>query len=209
MVEKKENEEKMLGYLSIWFSTCVDYMSRIVCVLGEQLGVVIYYALLGRSIIINAEEETQNQMGCFLSSFSLSDPNKKAKQDEEPLVIEMSIGVLTGKCHVSAVKTNPFCMEWANQLLAIQSDATQIRQLIDDKKLQILNELNSINQKVNEAKFDHYALYRAYNELKSNPNQDVLLVLLLQDFDLDPHSKEVTQVIHNYITHTHTAPTHK
>jgi hypothetical protein len=75
-----------------------------------------------------------------------------------------------------------------------------LRQLLEQTKAQVNQDLNFLRRLVDQATIDNYALYEAFLQLKTNGNSDVLLVLLLRDVaTTDNQAKEVLEVIYNYL----------
>ena len=79
-----------------------------------------------------------------------------------------------------------------------------LRGWIEVVKLQLTSELNLIRKLSETAVIDNYALYEAFLYLKSNPNKDVLLVLLMKEMKTgttsDALSKEVLHTIFKCLT---------
>jgi len=80
------------------------------------------------------------------------------------------------------------------------TDSLKLRAAIEQTKVQVNQELNHVKRLVDLATIDNYALYEAYLYIKNNPNRDVLLVRLLKDTHNDANTREVLEVIYDYLT---------
>lgn len=59
--------------------------------------------------------------------------------------------------------------------------AVVLKQALDERKMQVMNDLNQVHRLVAAARLDHYALFQAHRLLLDSHNEDVLLLLLLRD----------------------------
>jgi len=93
--------------------------------------------------------------------------------------------------------SNGFCEELAEELRGSPKDPLKLRNLLEQQKLKIVQELNQLRRLIDLARTNNYSLYKAYRLLKLDHNADVLLTLLTQDINTtsDPSVSEVLQVI--------------
>jgi hypothetical protein len=66
--------------------------------------------------------------------------------------------------------------------------------------------MNEIKKSVEMARMDHYGMYKAFQQLKKNHNKDVTLVALLREAGDDNETREVLEVIYNYLIETEVIP---
>lgn len=188
------------NYLAAWYSISIEYVNRAISLLGEELSVILYAALCGKQIDIKPHR-CDEDIARFIEIIRLTEVNEL---DDVIIVSLSNVDEFIGSPNSSLLnttKTNTFCKQWAKELQSLNSsklwNPLEVRHAIDEKKLKILNELHFLNQRINEACYDHYALFRAFTDIKQNSNSEVLLTLLLRDAQNDKVSQEVLQVIND------------
>lgn len=218
LLYSKSLDAQLAELLPRWYDISVEYLPRAVNLLGSNLHILLHASLLGKTVTVEPHRNAQDIMR-FVNVASLSDQPSSHIFDEEDTVhvrfIETNehatMGTISAVPNIPGVssyvtlntnQSNPFCMAWGQRLYSRQATrdplfALQLRHEIDECKVQVLAQLNSIQQRIFDARSDYYALYKAYSELKENPNQDVLLMLLLKDPNNDTETKEVLQVIYS------------
>jgi len=205
---KTSSDLRLDNYLAAWYTVSIEYINRAILLLGDELSVILYAALCGKQIDIKPHR-CDEDIARFIEIIRLTEVNER---EMDIIVVSLSnidevLGSPNSKT-LNTTKTNSFCTQWAKDLLSLNKselwNPLVVRHSIDDKKLKILNELNSFNQRINESCYDHYALFRAYAEIKQNSNSDVLLTLLLRDAQNDKDATEVLQVIQKFIENTDT-----
>lgn len=72
--------------------------------------------------------------------------------------------------------TTRFCREWAKTMLSDTEDnPVFLRQVIENYKLRVNHDLNTLKRLLRQAETDHYALYRSYVFLLKCGNGPILL----------------------------------
>lgn len=97
-------------------------------------------------------------------------------------------------------ETNDYCKKLASHLRKSQGDPTLLRNIIEQSKLKLIQELNHIRRLVDLATMDNYSLYEVFTCLNENSNKDVLLVTLLKEKVHNIETQRVLEVIYNILT---------
>jgi len=212
-----------------WYDTCVRYLSRVIQILGfSNLSVLIHAVLIGKKIVVKPSKHSgdiarfvrllqrQENIG-YGDNPDVEKPNvEKTKSKYADGIVHVNFveqvepqkNCASGNVLVtiSSTETNQFCVSWAQrlclQVLSPESSSSplQLHSEIVTLKNQLNGQLKSIHQRISDARSDYYALYRAYLELKENPNQDMLLERLLQEVGRSNNTqmREVLQAIYNF-----------
>jgi len=175
--------------------------------IGEELDVLLHSTLVGKKII-TVPHPNEGDIHRFADAICV----QPSINSTEPVLPELMLQTITvdlnqKKQKISSMETNDYCRQWGAELskLAPRTDPLQLRQIIETKKSKLQHDVGQIRKLVEQARMDHYALYKAYLYLKKNPNKDVLLVLLLKDSN-DKEAKEVLEVIYNYLVEIEIIP---
>lgn len=96
------------------------------------------------------------------------------------------------------IDTNPFCTAAALELSRHKNDPLLLRNLVEEFKFLIIQELNQQRRLLFRATKNNYALYHVFKLMERNSNADVLLSLLYQGMT-DAHALEVMDVIQKHI----------
>jgi len=224
--EGKDVFAQISELLPHWYDNCVNYISRAIRLLGrDNLAVLIHEALIGKKIVVKPNRHASDVVR-FIRLLQRQDtravsyaeiasdvsPNEpKQKLDDNTVHVTFTEGqepqksTGNGQVVVNTKDTNQFCLYWAEKLYHTLThpdspSAFQIHSEIVGLKNQVFNQLKSIHQRISDARSDYYALYRAYQELKENPNQDMLLEKLLQEVSNSNNVQmiEVLQAIYNF-----------
>eukprot|EP01126_Amoeba_proteus_P026194 TRINITY_DN2596_c0_g1_i8.p1 TRINITY_DN2596_c0_g1~~TRINITY_DN2596_c0_g1_i8.p1 ORF type:complete len:260 (+),score=57.28 TRINITY_DN2596_c0_g1_i8:575-1354(+) len=192
-------------YLSQWYYISINYIPRVLSILGNELPVFLHSAIMGKNINIKPHKDAEDVKRFLFAVRPAILDNPTYHQFEDDTVV-VSLPRSFASQHqdpsgqeriLNSSETNTFCVEWARELLLL-SDSVVMKSNIDQKKSKVLQEFHYIHKLIGQAKMDHHALYAAYRVLKENKNQDVLLILLLKYGNNDSDTKEVIQVIFEY-----------
>jgi hypothetical protein len=82
----------------------------------------------------------------------------------------------------------------AEELRTLPKDPLTIRNVLEQRKLKVLQELNQLRKGLEQARLNNYALYRCYRLLKLSESADVLMALLTEEKG-DPVGLEVIEVL--------------
>jgi hypothetical protein len=210
LVVRRASKPEIQAYLNNWYSVCIEYPREGLKILLNELDTAIHAALIGKSFVLKPHPDNEH-VTRLLESLSLTgslefieDENQKYDTDLERVMVD-----LTSKVHLSTRETNEFCREWADNLREISrevADPFKIRALIEQRKLSIIQDMNEIKKSVEMARMDHYGMYKAFQQLKKNHNKDVTLVALLREAGDDNETREVLEVIYNYLIETEVIP---
>lgn len=196
------SDEILKDYLKSWYTYSIEYINRCMDLLKDKLAVFLHGALLGKGIVIDegtkspstfVEDITKFIAACSLNSLNIPSAYEKR---EDSLVVSLDSQYTL---HVNSKETNAFCREWAKQLRS-GNNPLQIRNLIDQQKLKVVQEFNQLHRLIEAAKLNNYAMYKAYRVLKHSNNSDVLLSLLLQDPSNDENAFEVLRVTQSQLS---------
>jgi len=223
--EQEELKSSISQMASSWYWKCVEYITRCVRLLAPHLDVVMHSILLGKQVVIVAPPPLFEDLSKLLLDVSIVNltPSQVPRDDEAEelapsdddvagrLVIMCARPAAQEKMQefppdysdiqvtLSSRETNSFCASWADKLRNAPFDAFQLRTLLEDLKLRVIQELNFIRKIIDQAKLSNYLLYKSYLVLRSNNNCDVLLSLLMKDITNDITTTEVLEVISEYI----------
>lgn len=81
---------------------------------------------------------------------------------------------------VQIAHSNVYCKLWAASLVdyATRNDYVGVRSCIEERKFEVVGELNKFRRSLSSSKQSNYVLYQTYLKLKQHNNGDVLLELL-------------------------------
>jgi len=210
---QKRGEREVQLQLSRWYSSCIEYISRCILYLFNDLPVLLHAILLGKSVIITGTSTKHDDMSKLLQAVSIvnlspQDEYEPVEQGGDPLEGEVLVAErLVVACDDHAPPalngskgTNAFCELWSRKLREVSpSDPFHHRGLVEELKLKIMEDLNNARKIVDQAKVNNYSLYKAYTGFQGNANCDVLLNLLLKDITNDSTTTEVLEVIYEQI----------
>lgn len=208
-LDSSEDKQRLIAFLSNWYYVSIDFISRAALLLSEELDIIIHSCLMGHKIEVKSMMPAHGQIveDTIRLIESIQLPISSHDVDGNREVVSV-IFDHSGKPTIDANETNEFCREWASRLIQAGSnrsvEAIMLRGWIEVVKLQLTSELNLIRKLSETAVIDNYALYEAFLYLKSNPNKDVLLVLLMKEMKTgttsDALSKEVLHTIFKCLT---------
>ncbi|KAK3728597.1 hypothetical protein QZH41_011674 [Actinostola sp. cb2023] len=105
-------------------------------------------------------------------------------------------------CSLNTKETTQFCKDWVNTMLSGDtSDPIFLREVIENYKLRVNHDLNTLKRLFREAETDHYALYRSYQFLLKCGNGPILLHNTKQEARAmsSGESLDILDVLENYI----------
>lgn len=197
-----EDETKIRDYLSSWFSISVEYLSRTVDVLSDDLDVFLHACLIGKRLVIQSSSEQHINDFTRLSEIILltntNDTNEDDTEDSDDCDV-LCVEIQRDKVLLSSNETNDYCKKLAYRLRQVRQDPTRLRQYIERSKLKLIQELNHIRRLVDLATVDNYALYEVFTCLNDNLNKDVLLVSLLKEKAHNIETQRVLEVVYNIL----------
>ncbi|XP_064624874.1 protein Njmu-R1-like [Lineus longissimus] len=72
--------------------------------------------------------------------------------------------------------TNKFCEDWAKSMQEqVDNNPVHLKQIIENHKLRVIQDMNHLKRLLRQAESDHYALFRAFIFLKTSNNGPILL----------------------------------
>jgi hypothetical protein len=74
----------------------------------------------------------------------------------------LTVTVSESALEVSSNEVNRFCQDWATTMQGEEEESkpSYLRQVIENFKLKIIQDLNNLRRLIQQAEKDHYALYR-------------------------------------------------
>ncbi|PVD38830.1 hypothetical protein C0Q70_01454 [Pomacea canaliculata] len=189
-------------YLEAWPETVLEYLTRCITRLGQNVQYLVYSALVDASLqVCDATAEEEDDIRKFISCCSLSplleqlqasdqlkagiSPSGEAWQ-VQPDVITLKLKEQEAVFDMQGVLPCHFCKIAADHLLSIEAqNVTKIRDTLESVKLAFIHNLNKLKRFLKEAEVDHYALYRAYVFLKKCGCGNLLLRYVKLDASLE------------------------
>lgn len=180
--------------MSSWFDQCIAYLGECMDAFKPVLPQLLHAAMLDRKPLVSACAQSARPAAVLRIDrvFRMLSIVKSGK--EHTIAIDWVDGCPVVDCN----DTNQFCIDWAASLLNGSYDSLRTRFEVERTKLKIVKQLNDIKRVVHSARTNNHDLYRAYHLLVKSKNMDVLLSTLLEDFNVDCHTKEVLDVIVDY-----------
>ncbi|GAM23999.1 hypothetical protein SAMD00019534_071740 [Acytostelium subglobosum LB1] len=214
---KGANQEELDTVLTSWYSICINYMPRAIDLFNDQFMYILHASLKGSRFEITANKSVGKDIINFLKTISILNPsvtmvsNNGTSDDTtintyllEPeiggelgnkLLVKIVVGG-SGEINVNYTMSNGFCKRWCKKFLDNRTDSLSMRNLSEEIKLKVIQELNLFRRMVDSSKNNNYLLYKCYLFLLANDNCDILLDLLKKDND-DPATDDILNVLSN------------
>ncbi|EFA83111.1 hypothetical protein PPL_03901 [Heterostelium album PN500] len=208
---KSSNQEILTNTLSNWYSLCINYLTRTIDMFNDKISLLLHSSLSGYAYNI----ETPNDLIAkdiihFLRSISI--PNltviKTSSESDSTLFkyelnpesvnsIDTIVNITVTKENTLILNykgTNGFCRKWCRIFLDAKADSLRLRNLAEEFKLKVIQELNHFRRMVDSSKNNNYLLYKSFLFLVGSDNSDILFDLLKKDND-DPAVKEILNIL--------------
>ncbi|KAI8496886.1 hypothetical protein Bbelb_255410 [Branchiostoma belcheri] len=174
--------EELRVQLARWFDQVTGYTTRCPARFQEDVCILLHVGLTGCQVIFqgpNQDEQLKEDtekfiMACSLKSLLSTTPDNQPAPPSDQTLIEVDNSVihstslkqnavvlsLEGEEHKFSCETvSKFCKNWGEKVLSAGS-AFQVRQMLDNFKLQVIQDMNAFKRLILQAETDHYALYR-------------------------------------------------
>eukprot|EP00058_Branchiostoma_floridae_P004795 XP_002590283.1 hypothetical protein BRAFLDRAFT_121352 [Branchiostoma floridae] len=176
--------EELRVQLARWFDEVTGYTTRCPARFQEDVSILLHVGLTGCQLTFQGpnqddqlKEDTEKFVtACSLKSLLSTTPDDQpAPPSNQPLIEvdnsmvhsisqEQNAVVLSleGEEHKFSCETvSRFCKNWGEKVLSASSvSAFQVRQMLDNFKLQVIQDMNAFKRLILQAETDHYALYR-------------------------------------------------
>lgn len=181
---ESEFQQALRESMENWYHICVAYIGRCVEALGENLAVLLHFALNDSNIDIEISSgDGKSDFRRFVDVCKLDVLNSEsmASSDETATVLDTERPNLTveekdGKVSLSRSESSDFCRRWARALLRDDTNNPLVlRRIIEGLKIKTIQDMNLVKRLVRLAENDHYALYNAYKFLKECGYSETLL----------------------------------
>lgn len=186
---ESQDVQESFKHLEAWYDENVKFVCRCSSLLKEDLAVLIGLGLLGGKLEVQGDDKKlKKDMKMFVDACStvnvLGKSADASKQDTENLeskctsVIpaEVILKKDGSEYTLSSKVTTRFCREWAKTMLSDAGDnPVFLRQVIENYKLRVNHDLNTLKRLLRQAETDHYSLYRSYVFLLKCGNGPILL----------------------------------
>lgn len=171
---------RALYLLDNWYSSTVEYFTRCVHIINQDLHFVLHASMLGKRIeIMDSEEGSPMAMDMkrFLGALSILKLVHADASADTAVTIEI---LHPGGARITSRddSTNMYCKEWGSVLCKASSCPFITRQKIEQKKLKVIKQLNDLKRMVDSSTLDNHELYRTVRYVRSDANKDVLLAIL-------------------------------
>eukprot|EP01112_Ceratiomyxa_fruticulosa_P000691 TRINITY_DN1061_c0_g1_i1.p1 TRINITY_DN1061_c0_g1~~TRINITY_DN1061_c0_g1_i1.p1 ORF type:complete len:394 (+),score=93.95 TRINITY_DN1061_c0_g1_i1:248-1429(+) len=196
---------KVQSLLSVWYSQCVEYIGRCIDVLDDDFSALIYHSLLGGPIIVNGPASFFEDISRLIKTISIVNEDNVTSVDED--IDSNNLGdsmyiyydTKTNKSKCKGAITNGFCRNWALKLKNEPTNPIKLRNMLEDLKFKVIQELNIVRKMAVHGKLSNYALYSSVKALSQSNNADVLLQLLLKDQSNERGIQEVLEVLFEFV----------
>ncbi|KYQ88306.1 hypothetical protein DLAC_11002 [Tieghemostelium lacteum] len=216
---KINNNSEIEKHLSNWYTFCIEYISRTVQLLNEDLQSIIHSALNGYSFQIKSPAQDYSCLDLIMFIKTLSFVNQSHKQltstNSDHLVYFITpsennnnensnpeqiieIELVTGdqkviKCNYT--ESNLFCKKWSMKYLDNLDNPLLLRNFSEDIKLRVIQELNLFRRMIDHSKLNNYLLYKSFVFLSADDNNDILLNLFQKDNQSDPSVNDIIIIL--------------
>ncbi|KAK7507686.1 hypothetical protein BaRGS_00001621 [Batillaria attramentaria] len=201
-------------YLEGWHETVLEYLTRCVTRLGENVQYLVYSALVDATLQISGAVATDEEdIRRFISCCSLSPLLEQLQASDQqnagisasgeswqvqPSVISLELTEQGAKFDMKGIESCNFCKVAADHLLGLDAkNVTKIRDSLESIKLAFIHNLNKLKRFLRQAELDHYALYRAFVFLKKCGAGSLLLRYV--KLDASPETISVLAAIEQFI----------
>jgi len=186
------SQEVLQDYLKGWYTYTIEYITRCIDLLKDNLPFLLYAVLIGKKITVLSQHPTiLEDINKFVAASTLTNLSEANWKNDQELIISLDAQYTL---QVNSQDTNLFCQEWA-KALTMANNPFQTRSLMDHYKLKVVEEVNQLRRFLEAAKMNNYAMYKAYLFLKRNSNTNILMNFLVQEAKQEQHSSEVLGVI--------------
>ncbi|XP_068673894.1 protein Njmu-R1-like [Montipora foliosa] len=184
---ESQDVQESFKHLEEWYDENVKFVCRCTSMLKEHLASIIQLGLLGGKLQVDNEDtRMQKDFKMFVDACSTAnvlDSLNGTKKNTEDLaecfaIIPMEIVLKTDGivCSLSNKVTTRFCREWTKTMMSGEVDnPVFLRQVIENYKLRVNHDMNTLRRLLRQAEMDHYALYRSYVFLLKSGNGPILL----------------------------------
>ncbi|XP_031560165.1 protein Njmu-R1-like [Actinia tenebrosa] len=206
--------KEQFGHLNNWYEENVEFLCRCVSLLKEDLSVLIQCGLVGMNLQVkSSDSKLAKDAKMFVNACStMNTLNLQAgknqiegKSLEEKSFLPTSLNLTIDdekRCELSTKEATSFCKEWAKTMLSGDTnDPMFLREVIENYKLRVNHDLNTLKRLFRQAETDHYALYRSYQFLLKCGNGPVLLHNTKQEADAmsSEETSDILKVLEDYI----------
>ncbi|CAH3039548.1 unnamed protein product [Pocillopora meandrina] len=181
--------QESFKHLEFWYEENVEFVCRCTSLLKEDLAVLIGLGLLGGSLEVQSDDEKlKMDLKMFVEACSMVNvlgtsvdipmdmENKKLSKCCTAIPSKVTLKADGGEYELSSKVSTRFCREWAKTMLSEAVDnPVFLRQVIENYKLRVNHDLNTLKRLLRQAETDHYALYRSYVFLLKCGNGPILL----------------------------------
>ncbi|XP_065065987.1 protein Njmu-R1-like isoform X2 [Rhopilema esculentum] len=205
-----------LKRLEAWYDSNICYIQRCFSYLSEELSTILFTVFVGDEIELkDLPEDIKHDLEIFISCCSLSEllQDRNLKDDTElstslnsqsTLANETSLVVKYSEetLELSSQRTNPFCQDCVKSMRQLgQCNPFKLRQVIENYKLKVIQDMNTFKRLTKQAETDYYALYRSFAFLLTCDNGEVLLRNAKTQFDEEDSAsfKDVLNVIQRFV----------
>lgn len=189
---ESQDVQESFKHLESWYDDNIRFVCRCTHLLKEDLASLVQLGLLGGKLQVESDDNRlKHDLKMFVNACSTATFNALGIAQDTSKVKETES--LACKCAAAiptklVLKTNGveysldnkvttrFCREWAKTLLTDTEDnPVFLRQVIENYKLRVNHDMNTLKRLLRQAETDHYALYRSYVFLLKCGNGPILL----------------------------------
>lgn len=182
-----QDVQESFKHLEGWYDENVKYVCRCTNLLKEDLASVVQLGLLGGKLQVDSDDvRMQKDWKMFVDSCntanvsdSLSNTSKQPEHSTkctEIIPTEIVLKTDGTQCSLSNKVTTRFCREWAKTMISGEvNNPVFLRQVIENYKLRVNHDMNTLRRLLRQAETDHYALYRSYVFLLKCGSAPILL----------------------------------
>ncbi|XP_048576084.1 protein Njmu-R1 [Nematostella vectensis] len=173
--------KEQFGHLKDWYQENINCFCRCVKLLDDKLPLLIHCGLSRVNVEVQSTySQAKKDIELFLEACSTVDVSDNStletEGDSSKSSQQVIVNVVDGKCTFSSEATTAFCKEWSETMQSGDTeDPVFLRQVIENYKLRVNHDMNTLKRLLRQAETDHYALYRSYRFLVQSGNGSILL----------------------------------
>ncbi|XP_028395611.1 protein Njmu-R1-like isoform X2 [Dendronephthya gigantea] len=208
LVQTEVDISKIFKDLVNWYDINVLYVCRCTKLFQLELSALINTGLLGQKLsILNCNQQQKEDIARFVDVCSLSNLLSSPVKESNHKILEnlekkpKEVNTLTfsdlsfkfnfaskeGICEV--------CNDWAKTMVEGEQDnPVFLRQVMENYKLKVIQDMNSLKRLLREAEADHYALFRSYVFLSKCVSSRIVMEHIRQEAETSM-TKEICDII--------------
>ncbi|XP_065658493.1 protein Njmu-R1 isoform X4 [Hydra vulgaris] len=176
-----------LTLLDEWYDSKVCFIERCLQYFSKDLALLLCASFCSISVTIDpkisdcVKKDIQKFLECSSLSLLFDEMNnsKHLLSLNESQVLHVSLNSEDNSYSIvqgNITYTTPFAFNWIRSLEEMKfKNPIKMRQLIENYKVKIIQDINSFHRLINQAENDYYALYKAYIFIASSGNAYVIM----------------------------------